>query len=60
MNTDKERKKIGTNENNSQEQIGLWELNSVDPGSMVPTSLVFSSSVFISVHLWFQTADPCA
>jgi hypothetical protein len=60
MNTDKEREQLLTKENNYQEQRALGNLNSVDPGFLFPISFVFSRSVFICVHLWFQTAFPCA
>jgi len=59
MNTDKEKEEILTIENNTQEHEELWNLNSIDPGCVVAVSLVFSSSVFICVHLWFQTDLPC-
>jgi len=60
MNTDKEREQLLTKENNNEEQRALWNLNSADPGFLFPISFVFFSSVFICVHLWFQTAFPCA
>jgi hypothetical protein len=60
MNTDKERGGNLTKENSAEEDEGWWNLNSVDPGRVVPIPVVFSSSVFICVHPWFQTALPCA
>jgi hypothetical protein len=60
MNTDKEREQLLTKENNYQELRALGSLNSVDPDFLFPISFVFSSSVFICVHLWLQTAFPCA
>ncbi len=60
MNTDKEREQLLTKENNYQEQRALRNLNSADPGFLFPISFVFSSSVFLCVHPWLQTAFPCA
>jgi hypothetical protein len=60
MNTDKEREQLLTKDNNNQEQRALGNLNSVDPGFLFPISFIFSSSVFICVHPWLQTAFPCA
>jgi hypothetical protein len=60
MNTDKERRKVLKQDGAQQEEEELWNLNSVAPGRIIPISLVFSSSVFICVHLRFQTVLPCA
>jgi len=59
MNTDKERGENLRKENSAEEDEGWWNLNSVDPDHVVSIFLVFSSSVFICVHPWFQTALPC-